>query len=84
MTEVQVVLPVLLHARPAALIVRAASKGTAQVSCSLGDRTVEAKSLLGLLSLGAPVGATLTLRAEGTGAAEAVAAVQQAILGLHV
>jgi phosphocarrier protein len=64
-----------LHARPAALFVRAAGKQPAAVRIRLGDGpTVDARSMLSVLSLGAGCGAEVTLSADGDGADDAVAA----------
>jgi phosphocarrier protein HPr len=72
MASVQVTLPVALHARPAAQVVAAAGKYQAQIKIGHGGRLVDAKSLLGLLSLGAPAGTTVTVQAEGPDADAAV------------
>jgi phosphocarrier protein len=64
-----------LHARPAAMFVRAAGKQPAAVKIRLGDGpAVDARSMLSVLSLGAECGAEVTLQADGDGADEAVAA----------
>lgn len=72
MVQAEVTLPVTLHARPAAQLVAltASHKATIRVGCQ--GRFVDAKSILGLLSLGAPAGTVLTVQAEGTDAAHAV------------
>jgi phosphocarrier protein HPr len=61
-----------LHARPAKLFVQAAAKQPVKVKISAGGRTVEARSMLGVLSLGVDRGGVVTLAAEGDGAAAAV------------
>jgi phosphocarrier protein HPr len=57
-----------LHARPAKLFVQAAAKQSVKVTITAGERTVEARSMLGVLSLGVNTGGTVTLAAEGEGA----------------
>jgi phosphocarrier protein HPr len=57
-----------LHARPAKLFVQAAAKQPVKVTITAGDRTVDARSMLGVLSLGVNKGGTVTLAAEGDGA----------------
>ena len=57
-----------LHARPAKLFVQAATKQPMKVTITAGDRTVDARSMLGVLSLGVKNGGTVTLAAEGDGA----------------
>ncbi|MEV4280482.1 HPr family phosphocarrier protein [Actinoplanes xinjiangensis] len=78
-SEVEVVLPAALHARPAAEAVRAASIFTADVQVCLGERSASARSALRLMSLGANTGATVTVRATGDDAALAALAVAEVL-----
>lgn len=71
-----------LHARPAAQFVRAAMPFSARVWVAAGEREVDAKSLLSVLSLGAKGGTSLRLRAEGEDAAQAVAELASLVAGL--
>ncbi len=58
-----------LHARPAALFVKAAADQGVPVRIRLGDgKAVPAASMLAVLSLGAGPGAKVTLEADGPGA----------------
>jgi phosphocarrier protein HPr len=61
-----------LHARAAAKFVQAASRYRAAVSVTRGDRTVDGKSIMGMLLLAAPKGSTVTIAATGEDAAAAV------------
>lgn len=62
-----------LHARPAALFVKAAKAQPVAVTIKTGDKgPVPAGSMLHVLSLGAGHGAEVTLEAEGEGAEEAL------------
>lgn len=64
-----------LHARPAALFVQAASKfKETSVRVAKGAKEVDAKSILGIMSLGAKQGDTLTVRVDGPQEAEVAAA----------
>jgi phosphocarrier protein len=63
-----------LHARPAALFVKAASRYSATVTVRYGEKQVNAKSIIQVLGLGARQGATITISADGADEAEAVAA----------
>ena len=63
-----------LHARAAAKFVRAAGEFEAAVEVTRDDTTVAGTSILGLMLLGAGIGSTLTLKAEGTDAEAAIAA----------
>jgi len=49
----------------------------------VGDREVDAKSLLSILALGAKSGTELRLRAEGEQAAGAVEALADCVVNLH-
>jgi phosphotransferase system HPr (HPr) family protein len=63
-----------LHARPAGALAVAAGRFAAVISVSAGDHTADAKSVLGVMGLGATSGQHLTVKASGTDAREAVAA----------
>ncbi|HWA98375.1 MAG TPA: HPr family phosphocarrier protein [Pirellulales bacterium] len=64
-----------LHARPADLVVRLASKFKSQIWIAKGPERVDAKSILGVLTLAATQGTKLDIEAAGDDAAEAVEAV---------
>lgn len=58
-----------LHARPASLFSQAAAKAGVRVTLTSADGTsVNAASILGVLSLGIGHGETVTLSADGDGA----------------
>ncbi|MFC0682385.1 HPr family phosphocarrier protein [Lysobacter korlensis] len=62
-----------LHARPASLFAQAASKvGVPVKLTSAAGKTVNAASILGVLSLGIGSGEEVTLEADGDGADEAL------------
>ena len=61
-----------LHARPARLLVQAAAQFSSQIQVKCKDKTANAKSMIGILTLGAMLGDTLHLRAEGDDAQNAV------------
>jgi phosphotransferase system HPr (HPr) family protein len=83
-SETLVALPadVALHARPAAEFVRTAMRFDADVVVGVGEREVDAKSLLSVLALGAKPGTTLLLRADGDDADAVVAALADLVAGL--
>ena len=68
-----------LHARPAAILVQSLRQLRAEVNLSLRGRTVNARSAVALLSLGARHGDTLTLHADGDDAALVQGALEQAL-----
>jgi phosphocarrier protein HPr len=62
-----------LHARPASLFAQAASKSAVPVTLtSAAGKSVNAASILGVLSLGIGHGEEVTLSAEGDGAEAAI------------
>ncbi len=61
-----------LHARPATFFIQKATSYPCSIWVEKDDRRVNAKSLLGVLSLGIARGMTVTLIADGTGEAEAL------------
>jgi phosphocarrier protein HPr len=64
-----------LHARPAAEIVKAAAKFKSDITISRDDIEVNGKSIMGVMMLAAECGATITLRASGPDADDAIAAI---------
>ena len=67
--EVTIASRVGLHARPAALFVQAATASGVAVKISKeGGKVVDARSIIGVLALGARNGDTVVLEAEGDGA----------------
>ncbi|MDZ4044534.1 MAG: HPr family phosphocarrier protein [Rhodoglobus sp.] len=62
-----------LHARPASLFAQAAAKvGVPVTLTNAAGKSVNAASILGVLSLGVGHGETVTISAEGDGADEAL------------
>ena len=62
-----------LHARPATFFIQKANSYKSSIWVEKGDRRVNAKSLLGVLSMAVTQGMEITLLAEGPDAATAVA-----------
>lgn len=54
-----------LHARPAALFVQTAKKFKSNITVEKNGEEVNAKSILGILSLGVERGAHIVIKAEG-------------------
>ena len=61
-----------LHARPATFFIQKANSYKSSIWVEKDDRRVNAKSLLGVLSLGIVKGLTITLIADGTDEADAL------------
>jgi phosphocarrier protein HPr len=62
-----------LHARVAALFVQAVAGLDADLFVSKDDETVDGKSIMGLILLGAGVGSSINVEARGPAAEEALA-----------
>lgn len=68
-----------LHARPASLFVKTASDYTCEVKLTKGGRTCDAKSIMGVLSLGAMKGDLLVIETDGADEDEALEALENLI-----
>jgi phosphocarrier protein len=68
-----------LHARPAAAIVKAASRFGSRITLKRDDLEVNGKSIMGVMMLAAEYGSTIMIRAEGDDATELVDAVASLI-----
>ena len=62
-----------LHARPATSLVRKASRFRSVIKIKCGDKEADAKSILGLLSLGARKGSGIDITVSGPDEEEAFA-----------
>ena len=65
-----------LHARPAVLFVQYAKRFESDITVVRDEREANAKSILGVLALGAEQGAVVIVRAEGKDAGEALEALK--------
>ncbi|MDE1907300.1 MAG: HPr family phosphocarrier protein [Rhodospirillales bacterium] len=73
-----------LHARAAAKLVTLAEQFSANVDVAKDGQSVSARSIMGLMMLGAGVGSSVTLSAEGFDAREALDAIMVLIeAGFH-
>lgn len=70
--SVQIVNKHGLHARPAAEMVKAASRFKSDITISRDDLEVNGKSIMGVMMLAAEYGASITLRATGPDAEDAL------------
>ena len=68
-----------LHARPATFFIQKANEFKSGIWVEKEDRRVNAKSLLGVLSLGIVKGTTITLIADGADEKEAVEALVELV-----
>ena len=72
---VQIVNKQGLHARPAAEIVKIASKFASDITIARDDLEVNGKSIMGVMMLAAECGASIVLRATGEDAEQAIDAI---------
>ena len=77
--EITVKNEVGLHARPATYFIQKANKYKSGIWVEKEERRVNAKSLLGVLSLGIVKGTAITLIADGTDEKEAVGALVELV-----
>jgi phosphocarrier protein HPr len=68
-----------IHARPATMLVQAASKFDSDINLEYNGKTVNLKSIMGVMSLGIPQGAEIKIVAEGSDAAEAIASLTETL-----
>ena len=75
MTSCEVKIPnrLGLHARAAAKFVHVASRFKAQVRVARDGRTIDGKSIMGILLLAAPFGASIAISADGPDERDAIA-----------
>lgn len=66
-----------IHARPATLLVQAASKFGSDINLEYKGKSVNLKSIMGVMSLGVGQGSDVTISIEGTDEAEAMAAITE-------
>ena len=65
-----------IHARPAALIAQTANKFTCELTLVLGDTEVNAKSIMGVITMAAGYNTSITLKADGSDEKEAAKAIE--------
>lgn len=68
-----------LHARPATFFIQKANSYKSSIWVEKEDRRVNAKSLLGVLSLGITKGTTITLIADGGDEVEALNGIEELV-----
>ncbi len=68
-----------IHARPAALFVKAANRFTCDIFVEKDGEKVNGKSIMGLMMLAAGPGSKLLIHAEGPDAAKAIAEIESLV-----
>ena len=77
--SVVVIDPVGLHARPATVAVNAASKFKSDVKITYKGRSVNMKSIMGVMSLGIPTQSDVTISCEGEDEDVAVKTIEEVL-----
>ena len=75
--KVLVIDPVGLHARPATVAVNADSKFKSDVKVGFNGKTVNMKSIMGVMSLGIPTQSEITITCEGEDEETAAATIEE-------
>lgn len=70
--EITIQLPSGLEARPVAMLVQVASQYESEIHVESEGRTVNAKSIMGMMTLGLDTGEKVVVSASGSDEAEAV------------
>lgn len=68
-----------LHARPAGVIVKKAGEFSSSITLEKGEKSIDAKRLLAVLSLGAKQGDEITITADGSDEEAALEAIKAII-----
>jgi len=68
-----------LHARPAALFVQTANRFQCEIEVRKGREKVNGKSIMGIMTLAAGLGSSITVRAEGPDAQKAITEIEKLI-----
>jgi len=68
-----------LHARPAAVFVQTANRFEAVIEVQKEDLKIDGKSIMGIMTLAAEMGSSITVRATGKDAAAAMEALAKLI-----
>ena len=68
-----------LHARPAAVFVQTANRFESSVEVQKEELTIDGKSIMGIMTLAAEMGSSITVRATGKDAALAMEALGKLI-----
>lgn len=79
--SIQIKLETGLEARPVAMLVQVASQFDSSVYINSQDRKVNAKSIMGMMSLGLDSGEAVTVIADGSDEEAAVAEIEKFLSG---
>ena len=75
--NITISIPSGLEARPVALLVQVASRFESKITLESGDKTVNAKSIMGMMTLGLAAGENVTVNADGADEETAIAEIEK-------
>ncbi len=75
--KITIKIPAGLEARPVALLVQVASQYESSIYIEYEDKKVNAKSIMGMMSLGLAAGETVEVSANGTDEETAIAEIEK-------
>ena len=75
--NITISIPSGLEARPIALLVQVASRFDSKITIESGEKTVNAKSIMGMMTLGLAAGENVTVNADGEDEATAIAEIEK-------
>ena len=68
-----------IHARPATLLVQTASKFASDITLNYKDKSVNLKSIMGVMSLGIPTQSEVTVTCEGEDEEVAITTIEEVL-----
>jgi phosphocarrier protein len=77
--ELKIINKLGLHARAAAKLVATTGAYSSSVTLSIGDKSVDGKSIMSVMMLAASIGSDIVVRCEGNDETAALAAIQDLI-----
>ena len=75
--KMTIAIPTGLEARPVALFVQVASQYESAIYVECGSKKVNAKSIMGMMTLGLAAGEDVTVNADGADEANAIAEIEK-------
>ena len=75
--EITIELAAVLEARPVAMLVQVASQFNSEIYVEVGKKKVNAKSIMGMMTLGLDAGEEITLSANGEDEEAAMSSIEQ-------
>ncbi len=81
--DITIKIPSGLEARPIAMLVQVACQYDSSIYIQMQDKKINAKSIMGMMSLEIIEGETVTVVADGSDEAEALDNIEKYLTGIH-